>query len=77
MNPVLQVIFGLGEHLFLKNIQQGAATECYLASNYSVTSQSGNYFADCNIKQPRRDCENLELAKKLWDFSESIVAKLT
>ena len=77
MNPVLQVIFGLGEHLFLKNIQQGAATECYLASNYSVTSQSGNYFADCNIKQPRRDCENLELAKKLWDSSESIVAKLT
>lgn len=74
MNPILQTIFGLGEHLFLKNIQQGAATECYLASNPSVITQSGNYFADCNTKVPRKDAENDQLAKKLWEVSEKIIA---
>jgi WW domain-containing oxidoreductase len=74
MNPVLQAIFGLGEHLFLKSIEQGAATECYLASNPSVSSLSGNYFADCNPKSPRNDAENPDLAKKLWEVSEKIIA---
>jgi WW domain-containing oxidoreductase len=76
MNPVLQVIFGLGEHLFLKNVPQGAATECYVATNPAVISESGNYFADCNTKKPRKDAENSDLAKKLWEVSEKIVANL-
>ncbi|MBP7283402.1 MAG: SDR family oxidoreductase [Leptospiraceae bacterium] len=76
MNPVLQILFGMGEHLFLKSVPQGAATECYLASNPTVSSLSGNYFADCNPKSPRKDAENLELAKKLWEVSEKIVAKI-
>ena len=76
MNPFLQVVFGLGEHLFLKTVPQGAATECYVATNPNVISESGNYFADCNTKTPRKDAENSELAKKLWEVSEKIVAKL-
>ena len=76
MNPVLQFVFGLGEHLFLKTVEQGAATECYLATNPSVLSDSGKYFADSNVKAPRKDAENMDLAKKLWEVSEKIVAKL-
>lgn len=76
MNPFLRVVFGLGEHLFLKTVPQGAATECYVATNPNVISESGNYFADCNTKSPRKDAENSELAKKLWEVSETIVAKL-
>ncbi len=76
MNPVLQVVFGLGEHLFLKTVPQGAATECYVATNPSVLLESGKYFADSNTKTPRKDAENAELATKLWEVSEKIVAKL-
>ena len=76
MNLILRVVFGLGEHLFLKTVPQGAATECYVATNPNVISESGNYFADCNTKTPRKDAENSELAKKLWEVSEKIVAKL-
>ena len=76
MNLILRVVFGLGEHLFLKTVPQGAATECYVATNPNVISESGNYFADCNTKTPRKDSENSELAKKLWEVSEKIVAKL-
>jgi hypothetical protein len=47
-----------------------------VATNPNVISESGNYFADCNTKTPRKDSENSELAKKLWEVSEKIVAKL-
>lgn len=77
MNPVLQAIFSLGEHLFLKSIPEGAATQCYVATNPNVISESGNYFADCNIATPRKDANSEDLAKKLWDVSEKIVAGLT
>lgn len=76
MNPIMQFLFGLTEPLFLKSIEQGAATECYLASNPEVISNSGGYFADSNLAKPRQDAENPELAKKLWEVSEKIVAEL-
>jgi NAD(P)-dependent dehydrogenase (short-subunit alcohol dehydrogenase family) len=76
MNPILQAVFGLGEHLFLKSIAQGAATQCYLATNANVTQYSGSYFADSNLKKPRNDAENKDLAKKLWEVSEGILTKL-
>lgn len=76
MNPVLQAIFSLGEHLFLKSIPEGAATECYVATNPNVIAESGNYFADCNVATSRKDANNSALAKKLWEVSEKIVAGL-
>lgn len=74
MNSFSRFIFGLTDPLFLKSIPQGAATECYLATNPNVVSLSGNYFADCNIATPRKDSENKELSKKLWEVSEQIVS---
>jgi NAD(P)-dependent dehydrogenase (short-subunit alcohol dehydrogenase family) len=70
------LLYGIGGPLFLKNIAQGAATECYLAVHPSVSGISGEYFADCNLKQPRADANDIALARRLWDVSENIASDL-
>ena len=63
---------GLSNLLVLKSIPQGAATQCYVATNPALATVSGQYFADCNIAKPRADAEDAALAKRLWDVSERI-----
>ncbi|KMT12087.1 hypothetical protein BVRB_5g100420 [Beta vulgaris subsp. vulgaris] len=62
------VIHTLGK-LVLKDVEQGAATSCYVALHPQVQGVSGKYFMDSNIAQPTSQAEDPELAKKLWDFS--------
>lgn len=76
MNPVVRAVFGMTEPLFLKSVGQGAATQCYVAVHPASAGVSGEYFADCNVARPRRDAEDPALAKRLWQVSEEIVAKL-
>ena len=76
MNPIAMAIFGLSKHLFLKSIEQGSATQCYTATNPNVIQSSGSYFADCNVAVTRKEAEDADLAKKLWEVSEGIVSKL-
>jgi hypothetical protein len=74
---VESLIFGgVGGALFMKNVGQGAATECYVAVNPKVAGVTGEYFADSNIKAPRADAKDPALAAKLWEVSEKIVAGL-
>nr|XP_043640023.1 short-chain dehydrogenase TIC 32, chloroplastic-like [Erigeron canadensis] len=54
---------------FLKNIQQGAATTCYVALNPQLKGVSGQYFVDSNLSKPTAYARDPEFAKKLWDFS--------
>ncbi|MCB1194102.1 MAG: SDR family oxidoreductase [Leptospiraceae bacterium] len=76
MNSIANILFGMIKPLFLKTITQGAATECYVATNPNVASLSGSYFADCNVAKARKDSEDKELSKKLWEISEKIVAEV-
>ena len=76
MNSVAGFVFGLFGPLVLKNVPQGAATEVFVATHPSVKDTSGKYFADCNVTSPRKDAEDAELAKKLWEVSEKIVSEL-
>lgn len=76
MNPVMSAVFGLTGPLFLKSVPQGAATEVYVATHPSLADVSGQYFADCNVAKSRADADDAELAKKLWEVSEKIVAAL-
>ncbi len=71
-----RLVFGLVGPLFLKSIPQGAATQCYAAVNPAAALNSGKYFADCNVTDPRKDAENMPLAGQLWDASEKIAASL-
>ncbi|CAN1178419.1 Short-chain dehydrogenase TIC 32, chloroplastic [Linum perenne] len=56
----------------LKNVQQGAATSCFLAMNPKVDGVTGKFFMDCNLSEPNPQGEDVKLAKKLWDFSLSL-----
>ncbi|GJS25245.1 short-chain dehydrogenase TIC 32, chloroplastic-like protein [Tanacetum coccineum] len=60
---------------FLKTIPQGAATTCYVALHPQVKGVSGEYFSDSNKGDRSPFAKDPELAKKLWDFSLSMVAK--
>jgi NAD(P)-dependent dehydrogenase (short-subunit alcohol dehydrogenase family) len=77
MNPAITTIFRALSPLFLKTPEQGAATECFVATHPSLATVSGQYFADCNVAKPLPIAENADLAKRLWAKSEEIVAGLT
>ncbi|MED6121128.1 Short-chain dehydrogenase TIC 32, chloroplastic [Stylosanthes scabra] len=59
--------------LVLKNVQQGAATTCYVALHPQVKGVSGKYFSDCNLSQTTSHGTDADLAKKLWDFSMNLI----
>jgi hypothetical protein len=73
---IFDPVVGLSNLIVLKSIPQGAATQCYVATNPALAAVSGQYFADCNIAKPRADAEDLSLAKWLWDVSEKIASAL-
>lgn len=62
--------------LVFKTIPQGAATQVFAAVHPQALPMAGQYLADCNAKKPRADAEDPQLAKRLWQVSEEIVAKL-
>jgi NAD(P)-dependent dehydrogenase (short-subunit alcohol dehydrogenase family) len=76
MNPIARFFFGAFGSVALKSVQQGAATEVYVAASPATATASGEYFADCNLAKSRRDADDAALAKKLWEVSERIVAEL-
>lgn len=76
MNPLSVAVFALAGPIALKSIPQGAATQCYVAAHPDAASISGQYFADCNVATPRADANDPELARRLWEKSEEIVAGL-
>ncbi len=76
MSPVANALFGLGNPLVLKSIPEGAATQCYVAMHPDAASVSGRYFSHSNVAKPRRLAESRELAAKLWEVSERIVAEV-
>ena len=77
MPPLANLVFGLVGPLVLKNVAQGAATEVYAAVHPAAATTPGAYLADCNIARPRPDAEDPALARRLWEVTESIVARLS
>ncbi len=76
MNPAVTFLFATVGPLVLKTVEQGAATQVYVAVNPGAAGISGQYFADSNVAKPRGDAEDPALAKRLWEESEKIVAAL-
>ncbi|KAH1206922.1 Short-chain dehydrogenase TIC 32, chloroplastic [Glycine max] len=60
-------------NLVIKNVQQGAATTCYVALHPEVRGISGEYFADNKIAKANSLGRDIDLAKKLWDFSMNLI----
>ncbi len=76
MSPVVRLALGLAEPFALKSIEQGAATQCYVATRPELDGVSGEYFSHCNIATPSNLAQDSALAERLWEESERIVAKL-
>ncbi|QCD94815.1 retinol dehydrogenase 14 [Vigna unguiculata] len=71
-NILSGLINTVGRFVF-KNVQQGAATTCYVALHPQVKGMSGHYFEDCNVSTENSKARDTELAKKLWDFSLNLI----
>ncbi len=74
MPLVARAVLHIAAPLVLKSAAEGAATECYLATNAAVAGTSGAYFADCNPSEPAPIASDPALAARLWDVSEKIIA---
>ncbi len=58
---------------FMKSVEAGTATTCYVATSPALARTSGHYFADCNPEVPDGPhMENDALAARLWEVSEEI-----
>jgi WW domain-containing oxidoreductase len=60
---------------FSRNVQQGAATQCYVATSPALEGVSGHYFANCNPATMSFHGKNPDLARRLWSVSEELTAK--
>jgi WW domain-containing oxidoreductase len=61
--------------VFMKSAAQGAATQALLAASPSVSGITGEFWADCQIAKGHPLLDDTELAARLWDVSEGIVAR--
>jgi len=69
-----RVALSLATPLVLKTAAQGAATQCYLATNPAVADVTGAYYRDCNPAEPRPFAKDAAMAARLWTTSEEIAA---
>lgn len=57
-----------------RSVQQGAATQCYVATAPALEGVSGRYFVDCNPARMSAHAQDPALARRLWAISEELAA---
>lgn len=56
--------------IFLKTVEQGAATTCYVATSPELVDVRGFYFSDCNVDEGSTPfMQDDAMAAKLWQVS--------
>jgi NAD(P)-dependent dehydrogenase (short-subunit alcohol dehydrogenase family) len=73
---IAQLALRLAAPFVLKSKEEGAATQTYLATRPEVALTSGKYFKDCQPAAPSVLGRDAELAARLWNETERIVARL-
>src|ERR1700683_3091639 len=58
---------------FFLSPAKGARTSVYLASSPEVAGVSGEYFVKCKPRRPRKQAQNADAARRLWQVSEQLV----
>lgn len=61
-------VFGL----FMTSNEDGAKTTIYLASSDEVENVNGAYFKNEKAVAPKKQAQDMEAAKKLWEISEKL-----
>ena len=59
----------------LKTIEQGAATQCLVATHPSLAGVGGKYFSDCTLAKTASIAQDEILAEALWNISEEIIQR--
>nr|CAH0099275.1 unnamed protein product [Daphnia galeata] len=72
-SSLFQTMLGVLIPVFFKNVKEGAQTSIYLAVAEDIAGITGQYFTDCKISQTSKLGQDLGLAKKLWEISETCV----
>lgn len=65
-SPLKKLVSG---RFFVKTIEQGAATQCYVAVHPDLKGKGGLYFANNRVAKTSRYGRDRELAIRLWDYS--------
>ena len=60
---------------FFQTPEEGARTAIFLATDESVKDITGEYFYKCKITKSSKRSKDMELAKKLFEFSEELVSQ--
>ncbi len=76
MSSAMQKGWELAAPLVLKSPQQGAATQVFAAAHPAAAGMNGEYLADCNLKLSSRKGKDMDLARRLWERTEEVVAGL-
>lgn len=72
-NRFLQFGFGVLTAVNGKDVEEGAATSCYVATSPVLGSTSGNYFEDCNAVEIEDSfMQDMAMADRLWFLSEEL-----
>jgi WW domain-containing oxidoreductase len=75
LGPLGRLAWTAGAPLFFKSIEQGAATQCYLAAHPGVASISGRYFANCRERRSTRKGADLHLAERLFEHTMTLLGE--
>ena len=70
--PSAERLFERTKHIE-KTVEQGAATQCYVATHPALARTSGVYFSDCAPMEPIPAGLDDALADQLWSWTESLV----
>ncbi|MDH3993325.1 MAG: oxidoreductase, partial [Gammaproteobacteria bacterium] len=58
---------------FMKSIEEGAATQTYVATSPGLTGVNGYYFSDCNVDPVLTPAmQDDAMAARLWQVSEQL-----
>jgi WW domain-containing oxidoreductase len=72
---LLMTLMGIFAKPMEKTVEQGAATQCYVAVNPEVAETTGEYFSNCGVAKSSPAGRNDFLAKELWQKSEELAAE--
>ena len=72
-NPLVRIAASLGGALFFKSVEQGAATQCYVAVHPGVLDINGEYFFDNNVQESSDLGRDMDMAKRLWERSTAFI----
>ena len=67
-----EAIFRFAGSVFMKSVEEGAATSCYVATSPDLAGVSGCYFSDCNPVTPSANMRDDAMAERLWLVSEEL-----